>query len=145
MGDATMIEANQIVEEVQHRGLEVALTAPKVHHFSNGASPGDAWRQGDVYVTLLDAVPAGTVQIKAIKQLAPGNTPGSRHCLDAMLGVRAYRLAAPGPLDGPVLLLTKERTVTHPEHGHVVLPPGVYAVTYQRNLDVLEREQRVLD
>lgn len=121
----------------------------ETQRFPEAASPGDRIRQGDVYFTLLDALPPGCVPTKigAGLQLAPGSTQGSRHCLDSADGLTAYLLPNPGPLDGPILVLEQERTVTHPEHGHWTLPGEgrIYAVNYQRNLDAEEREQRVQD
>ena len=79
------------------------------------------------------------------KQLAPGITQGSRHCLDSLDGVTMYRLPMPGMLDGPVVKTTSTRTITHTEHGDVVIPPVIYGISYQRNLDSEMRERRVLD
>jgi hypothetical protein len=135
---------------------ELALTTIQDHaekikndatqRFPEAATPGDCWRQGDVYITLLDGVPAGCEREKnPDMQLAPGTTQGSRHCLDSLKGVAVYRLPSPGMLDGPVIECRHERTITHPEHGDVVLPPGVYGITYQRNLDQDARERRVAD
>ncbi len=115
----------------------------KSQRFPEAASPGDCFRQGDLYLTLLDGIPKGAVREKQPdRQLAPGTTQGSRHCLDSLAGVKAYRLADPTPLDGPILDLAEERTVEHSEHGHVTLPPGVYGVTYQRQFaDEIRRVQ----
>jgi hypothetical protein len=106
-------------------------------------SPGDTHRQGDLYIMCLAALPASVVCTQAQKQLVPGSTQGSRHALDSLEGVEFYSLLQATQLDGPVLVLTKRRTVTHPEHGHVSLPPGVYAVTYQRQY--AEKLRRVQD
>lgn len=114
--------------------------------FPVAASVGDSWRQGDVYVTLIDGVPSGMkIDAKPSLQMAPGNTQGSRHCLDSLDGVTVHRLSNPEMLDGPVIVLNRERTLTHPEHGDVILPAGTYQISYQQNLDELERAQRVLD
>jgi len=114
--------------------------------FPEAASPGDCWRQGDLYITLLADIPADTEKVKKPElQLVPGSTQGSRHCLDSLSGVTCYQITDSDQLAGPVLNLTKERTLTHPEHGNVVLPPGVYGIHYQRDLDAEERERRVLD
>ncbi len=123
-----------------------AIRNDQPQRFPEAATPGDCWRQGDVYITLLGDVPTGaTAEDTPSLQLVPGSTQGSRHCLDALDGVLVYRVADAGPLDGPVLHCTQERTITHPEHGNVVLPPGVYRIHYQRDLDAEERERRVLD
>lgn len=130
---------------------EVEMVAQKVakretQRFPVAASPGDAVRQGDVYITLLDGVPDGCEKQKTWDtQLAPGTTQGSRHVLDSRVGVTCYLLPSPSEFDGPVLVLTKKREVTHPEHGHWILPPGVYGISYQRTQDALDRQRRVAD
>jgi hypothetical protein len=121
-----------------------AIRNDQPQNFPAAASPGDTWRQGDLYIELLAEVPAGAVPIaKPSKQLAPGETQGSRHILDSLAGVTMYRLAEPTVLDGPIVVLEKTRTLTHPEHGDVVLPPGTYGVTYQR--EYAEELRRVAD
>ena len=105
----------------------------QTQRFSEAANISDVWRQGDVYIELLGAVPDGAkCEQKPNLQLAPGTTQGSRHILDSLDGVTMYRLENPTVLDGPILDLASERTITHPEHGDIILPPGVYGITYQR-------------
>lgn len=106
-------------------------------------SPGDAWAQGDVLLVSLEKMPTGCTAIdKPELQLAPGTTQGSRHCLDSLAGIALYRLANPTPLDGPVIKAVREFTVTHPEHGDIALPAGVWGVVYQRQFaDELRRVQ----
>jgi hypothetical protein len=131
---------NRIVEHAEK------IKNDATQRFPEAASCGDSWRQGDVYVTLIDGVPSGAkIDTKPGMQMATGNTQGSRHCLDSLVGVTVYRLPNPDMLDGPVIVLNRERTLTHPEHGDVVLPPGTYQISYQRNLDSEERAQRVAD
>ena len=79
-----------------------------------------------------DNVPSGFKPTKPATQLAPGTTKGSRHILDSVDGVAFYADPQADVLTGPVIETECERTVTHPEHGDVVLPAGVYAITYQR-------------
>lgn len=126
-----MITAEKSFASVQSTAETIRNNEPQ--RFPEAASHGDTFRQGDLYIELLSAVPAGAIQEKkSSAQLAPGTTQGSRHILDSLKGVKMYRLGSPTVLDGPILDLSKERTITHPEHGHVVLPAGVYGVTYQR-------------
>jgi hypothetical protein len=133
-----------VLQQVQDRAEKIKND--ETQQFPEAANAGDCWVQGDVYITLLEALPADVVKItKPEKQLAPGTTQGSRHCLDALAGVTVYRLPNPGMLDGPVIRCLKERTITHPEHGDVVLPPGIYQISYQRDLDAENRERRVQD
>jgi len=137
-------ETTEVLAAVQEAAEEIQNDATQ--QFPEAASPGDAWRQGDVYITLLDSLPEGALLLDdPSNQLAPGTTQGSRHCLDSLDGVTMYRLPRPEMLDGPVLECRQQRTITHPEHGDVVLPPGIYGITYQRDLDAEDRERRVLD
>jgi len=114
--------------------------------FSEAAAVGDNARQGDIYIWKLGAVPAGYAPVKnPPAQLAPGNTKGSRHCLDSLKGVTVFGTAKPtNDYDGPVLKTECERTITHPEHGHWVLPPGIYGISFQRTADS-KGERRVQD
>lgn len=132
------------IKAIQEAGEEICNAEEQ--RFPEAASPGDSWRQGDVYITLLGGLPNGAeTDPNPQRQLVPGTTQGSRHCLDGLGGVIIHRLRSPGPLDGPILECQQEATITHPEHGNVVLPPGIYGIHYQRDLDAEERERRVLD
>lgn len=135
-----MLTAEKSLEKVQSTAESIKCDEPQ--RFSEAASAGDVFRQGDIYIEKLEAVPAGAIQMQKVEaQLAPGTTQGSRHVLDALQGVTMYRLANPTVLDGPILDLATERTITHPEHGNVILPPGCYGITYQRAFaDELRRQ-----
>lgn len=106
-------------------------------------SPGDAWAQGDIGIVCLSAVPDECHAIdEPSLQLAPGDTQGSRHCLDSLEGVRLHQIADATPLDGPVIEAPVGCRINHPEHGDVLLPAGVYAIVYQRAYaDELRRVQ----
>jgi hypothetical protein len=97
-------------------------------------------------------VPSNYVEYKNIPknlQLVHGSNVGSMHCLDSMDGVKMY---APNDwneesLQGPYLILSKERTITHPKHGDVTIPAGFSVqCTYQREYDKeQQRERRTRD
>jgi hypothetical protein len=169
-------------------------------NFPEAASIGDAVRQGDIYIQLIDDVTSAPFLFKPATpafpmQLADGNTKGSRHCLEHGRGVTVYEPCAAGTRDllvqlaaqygipantpdlptrvreaewadrknkietridsrsavtllefaGPIFTLTETNTVTHPEHGNWILPPGSYRVTYQRTVARDNRVTRVLD
>jgi hypothetical protein len=117
-----------------------------VHRFPEAASIGDTVRQGDIYITLLDGRPDQCSPVKKpSNQLAPGNTQGSRHCIDKMENVNVFSLKYPSVYDGPVLEVKSETTITHSEHGDWALPSGCYAVSYQRTEDREGRQRRVQD
>lgn len=68
----------------------------KPQNFPEAANIGDAVRQGDVYIQLIDAVKGVPPMYRKLKtveyplQLAPGNTKGSRHCLENSPGAVVY-------------------------------------------------------
>lgn len=104
-------------------------------------SIGDVVRQGDVYLECIST--KGKTEIQD-RQLAPGNTQGSRHVLegDAILW-KENPLKDPEHLKGPSFHCSSECTVTHPEHGNKILPADTtWAVIYQR---VGREERRVVD
>lgn len=106
-------------------------------------SPGDCWAQGDLLLVCLEKVPQGAEVIKVDRQLAPGTTQGSRHCLVSLDGVTMYRLANATALDGPIVEAKSGCEIDHPEHGNLIVPPGVFGVVYQRQY--AEELRRVLD
>lgn len=127
----TTLSAAHALAAVKDSAEKIKNDAPQ--RFPEAASPGDTWRQGDVYIERLESVPAQCQPVKQPDaQLAPGTSQGSRHTLDSLAGVTLYQRPRPTVLDGPILEVAVERTITHPEHGDVVLPPGVYAIAYQR-------------
>jgi len=117
--------------------------------------PGDCWCQGDVGLVFLgenaDFSNLSLIWDEEHRaemncQLAPGNTQGSRHCVDAesMKTVFFYRSSTGTELDGPRIDAPKGLRVNHPEHGDVILPPGKYAVIYQQVWDQA-KARRALD
>lgn len=121
---------------------------------------GDASHQGDLTIVRIASLPA-SAKPRRERQLAEGNTQGSRHVLargevfdaDAREVARMIRAATKCEIDeryiGPVFVSPADPTpndLTHPEHGHQGFPAGaVCAVVFQRNLDSEEREQRTQD
>lgn len=122
-------------------------------HMSTALVAGEGIAQGDLNIIVADCVPAGYVHVQRPidrdKQLVPGTTQGAKHCLDGLAGVTMYRPAewTGEGLDGPCLVLTKERTILHPTHGAVIIPAGMTVVCrYQREYDAeVARERRAKD
>lgn len=116
---------------------------------SEAAEVGDGVWQGDLGIEIVEAAMGDYIEVKsptdADRQLVPGNTQGARHCLDSLDGVRMFR-----PIDwnaeslqGPVLVLSKERTILHPTHGAVAIPAGfTVRCRYQREFDAEQRRER---
>lgn len=139
-----MVEtATDVMSEIQSIAEAIKSDAPQ--RFPEAASFGEDVRQGDIYIVKLESVPRNFTEVKAEKQLAVGNTQGSRHCLDSLDGITMYRNKDADQFTGPVFVSSCERTITHPEHGDRILPPGVYLIGYQRNLDEMDRAMRAKD
>jgi hypothetical protein len=131
--------------------------APRLHHTFE---PGDVSHQGDLIFVCIHTLPA-SAKPRSNRQLAEGNTQGSRHVLergevydckpkeiaDAIRKTNGAVIEA--EYIGPVFMSPEaptENDLTHPEHGNQGFPAGtVCAVVYQRNLDAEERAQTVRD
>ncbi len=121
---------------------------------------GDVAHQGDLIIVAIDQLPASAKPRKN-RQLADGDTQGSRHVLEHGEVFDAdpwevrkiiHRLTGCDVEEqyiGPVFISPAEPTendLVHPEHGNQGYPAGtVCAVVFQRNLDAEEREQRARD
>lgn len=106
---------------------------------------GTTLAQGDINITVLAKVPSKCVKAEPDRQLAPGTSRGSRHCIaaDDMHKVRFYKFQSPNAIQGPVLEFTDSVTVEHPEHGNQTLPAGIYGITYQ--VDYATELRRIQD
>ncbi len=107
-----------------------------VRRLGRAMKPGEYARQGDLYLIAIKARPKGSKAIASTGevQLAQGATMGSRHMLQMREGIAFYRVASPGPLDGGTIVAKSRAYISHPEHAHMDLPPGTYAVRYQQDL-----------
>lgn len=92
---------------------------------------GEVARQGDVYLERIEG-PLGDWKATKERQLAPGTSKGSRHVVAASVDCRILEAPGRDPLQGPCIISKSRLLVEHPEHGHLDLPPGCYAVSYQR-------------
>jgi hypothetical protein len=118
-------------------------------------SAGDVVRQGDLYLVALDRAPKKAGE-HAGRQLAPGDTQGSRHVASGDCEIYSpetssatntlARLipATKGQILflGPVIKARGPVTIEHPEHGWRSLPAGVYQVVYQRSFAAVDQEIR---
>lgn len=128
---------------IEMRKSVETLDASKTERI-NAPSLGDVVRQGDIYLTCINKITGGKETEN--RQLAPGNTQGSRHILAGKVtvyeGVSFNQM--PSVLVGPAFKCNSDVTVEHPEHGHKVLPEGtVWQVTYQRAM--ADEIRRVMD
>lgn len=143
--------ATIVLTEIAEHAASIAAGREKIkpgdpYSFTGANSPGDRVWQGDLCVTLVshDTTPPES-PVKCGPTLVPDNgTQGSRHILDSLDGVTFSRGLPTNEtsLDGPVLVVTTNRTITHPVHGHIFLCPGTYDIGYQRELDKDIRSER---
>ena len=78
---------------------------------------GQMFPQGDVALQRMSFVPEKAKLVEKFDlQVAEGSTLGSRHIWDSPEGITAYRLDDGNPLMGLIYVLSKTRTLTHPEH-----------------------------
>lgn len=133
----TTLDAVQTLEKVD---AGVKLNAPEVRKIK-GMEVGQIVRQGDIYIHKVKADHPHGKKLKD-RQLAIGNTQGSRHMASADAEVYEGKQApewAPRALLGPLVKLFKRSIITHPEHAHVELEPGNYQVTHQMDARTLQR------
>ena len=101
----------------------------------------DEIRQGDVYLYRLPGEPEHQAALET-RQLAPGETAGSRHVVAGEATL--YARGSVDRLDGPVVHVRERSVIEHPEHAHISIPPGWYEVRYQRDFS-REGTYRVVD
>ena len=106
-------------------------------------------RQGDVYIVAIDPAEVENWKPTDNRQLAHGETAGSRHTVDSSVTV----LANPGGyttqvisrgvarLLGPQIQAKDRFTVSHPEHADISLPAGNYQVCFQCDPQTQKRVQ----
>lgn len=102
-------------------------------------------RQGDVYVKRVSK-PKDMKAFEEIndRQLAPGNTRGSRHIVTSDCTVYRFKNGRDA-LQGPLLHAENDLMIEHPEHAHFKLPGNSwYQVTYQKD-ERAEERRRVQD
>lgn len=129
---------------------KVQVAAEKIRNDKTASvgtvSLGDVVRQGDVYLVSIGDLPKARVPTTN-RQLAPGDSQGSRHVLHGecelyaadksevlqMIAKHVSGYAGFDELVGPVFKTLGDVEVSHPEHGNRILPAGeVFAVVYQR-------------
>jgi hypothetical protein len=118
--------------------------------FTEACQDGDRIWQGDLALTICGSKPNGyELAQNPIKQLVPGTTQGSKHCVDNLENVEIYlpKNWNEESLEGPWLMTKQETTILHPVHGPVTIPAGMGVnCTYQREWDrEQQRERRARD
>jgi hypothetical protein len=85
------------------------------------------WRQGDVLIESVDAIPEGAELREGPPILAYGEATGHSHRVEAPETAQVWVLY--GQL---YLKLLEAATIVHDEHGPIALPAGTYRVWQQR-------------
>jgi hypothetical protein len=85
------------------------------------------YRQGDVLIGAVDAIPAEARRLRRLV-LAAGEATGHRHLLRAAKGVRLLEHRGQLFID----VDAESASVVHPEHATIALPRGKYRVWKQR-------------
>lgn len=120
--------------------------------FTEASTPDDAIWQGDLCIVIspLKKAPKGFVKQDEINlQLVPGNTEGSKHCLESSNGVEVYlpEVWNDESQVGPFIMVKETCRILHPVHGTVTIPAGFNVECYyQREWDKEQaRERRARD
>lgn len=106
---------------------------------------GQVVRQGDIYVECIAEIEGRGGPIVS-RQLAPGNSKGSRHIVDESPSVTLWE-SKPDLGDrarfqvGPAIEAKGSFSITHPEHAFCKLPAGNYQVWFQADFARKERAQ----
>lgn len=130
------------IKEAGNQLRKAAETVTETKHVKlPEMKPGQMFAQGDVGILRIVQLPERNRKIDrpVNGQVAPGNTKGSRHCVDEC-DAQFYRFQG-DPLSDLCIEAREVWTLRHPEHGHVTLEPGLYQFVHQQN----ERRERVLD
>lgn len=97
-------------------------------------SVGDVVRQGDLYLVNIAEMPKG--KPTKDRQLAEGNTQGSRHIVQGDVEIvipDQPHASINRVLCGPAIHCKGEVEVTHPEHGNKILPEDTtWRVIFQK-------------
>jgi hypothetical protein len=85
------------------------------------------WRQGDIFLAVVDILPEGA-HLRPHCVLAEGEVTGHSHRIKETGVARLYAHRTSLYLE----VTAEQATVAHEEHGAIALPRGVYRVWRQR-------------
>ncbi len=124
---------------------DLPVKAGQEFRISEASSIGDFVWQGDLKLTIIqDFNPEYTkIEPKEIdKQMVPGSTIGSKHCLDHLdveyrVPKNWSRNDSYDDLNGPQVKFLSENRLNHNQHGPIIIPAGfIIDFSYQKNLDI---------
>lgn len=115
----------------------------RVRHMTDETFPVGTWgRQGDIYIHRVSSSHQHG-PISDNHKLAFGTSRGAQHVamyMGSEDSVKVYHgttlpsYSNENTFLGPFIEATGEFKIYHPEHSHVILPPGCYQITHQRNM-----------
>ena len=112
------------------------------------ASPGTQYRQGDVLLIAMPALPAGLEAVPVLSHepypLVVGPDAGS-HILQGSGGLRLYRQPNSGSAVSWIEITGDGVALDHHQHAPLTLEPGVWRVLLQREYDPAAGPRRVVD
>ena len=118
------------METVKEHAVEIKNNDPVVYEKMN---VNEIHWQGDVGILRIKEIPESAAKDKKPNsQLAPGTTKGSRHIIADISCIDMYVKSDATPLEGSIIDCKSPTEITHPEHGNVTIPEGIYAIVYQR-------------
>lgn len=124
-----------------NQGAEKIDSADPVTIKEHNIDVGQFYAQGDVALVRLAGIPEGSVRVSnPTAKIVPGTSQGAQHVWDSMEGVEAYQppTEMQGPTKGLIYSLSKERTLTHPEHANHTYFEGFIGFTcFQQGLSGL--------
>jgi len=125
-----------------HREIEAAAVPRQEVRLIRSMSPGQAVRQGDIYIHCVAGGHAHGPEAPT-RQLALGETMGSRHLAlapcEVYVGTTLPEWCRPETFLGPLIVSKDRFVVGHPEHAHISLPGGAYQVTHQMDARSMDR------
>jgi hypothetical protein len=156
---ATLSRFRRRLDDINNGEFHVRPGMPQA--FTTAAQAGDCIDQGDLRIIVVDRVGDARAfadgeiatdfsevvsPTEQDKQLVLGNTQGAKHCLDSLQGVKLYRPSTWGDSDsliGPCLVVTEDRVIEHPTHGHVTIPAGLTVqIRYPREWEKEQQKER---
>lgn len=127
-----MTQIETVVEKVSSAAKQKAKPDAVFHATM---AIGDYHRQGDVYIQRIKQPSKSELKEITIRvQIAHGNSQGARHCITGatLRHIRMYEKLNSTVLDGPIIEAFNPVEIDHPEHGSLTVPPGWYAISFQR-------------
>jgi len=154
---STMTEIEMIEQHAENirNGLDEKVKPGMDAYFTEACVEGEGIWQGDLLLVIAgDTLGEGFGKNHAQEdnhQLVPGETVGSRHCLENLDGIEVFypKEWNEDSLIGPYFTVAKGTTaiVTHPTHGNVHIPGGFNIQCYYQKEQDREQEKvrRALD